>query len=117
MGGHLTYLAHLVVTELEEHWQELLIDDFLVKEHGVFPQVLSQYLLCAPVILSIIISLEDVFDEFLSVLGLDFLQEDMEVLQCTNFDFIKLVFEELFEDGNQILFCDFGTQETSQFVN
>ena len=72
-----TNFVDVVMTEFEEHGQELSVDYFRLEELGILSQVLSQHKLGSPVVQSLIICFYNVLDELSSVGLLDLLQKDM----------------------------------------
>lgn len=83
-----------VLAELEEHREELLVDDGLVEQCHVFPEVPGQEFLSAPVFSRLVEGLGDVLDVARSLFRLDLSQKHVEVLHDADFDFLVLVLEE-----------------------
>ena len=51
-----------IFTKLEEHWQELRVDDSLIKKDGKLAQVACEHFLSAPVVARLVESLHDVLN-------------------------------------------------------
>ena len=66
-GCSVRYCGDSVLAELEEHGQELRVDNLLVKEGGKLAKVLRQHLLGAPVSSCLIKGLCDVLDVVLTL--------------------------------------------------
>jgi hypothetical protein len=93
MACRLTYLGYLIMAELEKHGQEFVIDNILVKQLSIFAQILGQDKFCSPVVLRIIIGLQDVLDEPFSRFRCHLLQGNVKILQRSNPNFVQLVFQ------------------------
>jgi hypothetical protein len=75
-----------VLTKLEEHRQELLVNSLDVEQGHIVSKVFCEQLLSAPVITRIIERLQNVLDVPLSLLRWNLFKEDVKVLDGANPD-------------------------------